>query len=207
MGGFLSELKDSLTGRSQQRANDQAVAEMIAAENRNRELFEPALGLQNFDALNAGASVAGFGDNINNILGSGMLDGLLAKRRQEAEAAMTGAGLRRSSFALDKAAELPAELAFAVEQTLRDRQLQNNQIGMGAAHNIAGINSNIGDISGQGILANNAARSAGIGNIIGLGAQLLPGAGKLIGGLFNRKPPQDTFIGGIQDPNAFMGLS
>lgn len=136
-------------------------------------------GLQALPQLQQGATLQGFGQNIGDIFSSGALDPLVAERQRAATGALSQAGLTRSGQAGRTAAEIPAELAFSLENLLQGRQRELVGIGQGAAGqiaqmtqadalNIAQLLGETGQIQAQAGLGIAQAQAAGSQNLISL---------------------------------------
>jgi len=138
------------------------------------------------------ATLEGFGQNISDILSSQAFDPLLDARRKEAQSQLASAGLTRSNVAAEKAAALPAELAFSIEDLLSGRQGSLLNAGSGAGVNIANLlrggAQDIGNIitqqgaaQSQGILGEQQLEQARNQNLLGLGGAAFGAAGGLGG--------------------------
>lgn len=142
---------------------DEAIAGLTGASGEARGLIEGATGEArglldpfarlagaNLPSLQQGATIGGFGQNISDILGGGALDPLIEQRQNAANSALGGAGLTRSSVAAKSAAQIPADLAFKIENLLNQRQSNLADTGIEATGNIAnlltGEAGNIGNI-------------------------------------------------------------
>ena len=120
-----------------------AAGETQANEARaSRELFTPIVkaGIAQIPELARGATAEGFGQNIGDILGGGALDPLIAERQRASQAALSGAGIRRSGAAATEAANIPADLAMQIEGELNRRRQSiagQGQTGAGEQSNLS----------------------------------------------------------------------
>lgn len=144
---------------AQQLSIEEAKGLLGGAQEQIQPLLQPLAGLvpELLPQVQQGATIGGFGQNIADILGGGALDPLIADRQRAANFALGSAGLSRSNVAAETAAEIPTELAFALESLLSGRQgdlLQTGISGVGALSNLLqGTASNIGNLAiGQGSL-------------------------------------------------------
>lgn len=166
---------DDITGKSAQDAIDEAAQTQAGFQNQILDLLRPTVeaGQAQLDPLAQSATLKGFGANIGDILSSGALDPVIAERQKASQAALAGAGLRRSSEAGRRAAQIPTDMAFSVEQELNRRRGNIAGLGERATGQTAGTLGNIGSILGQGILGGQQAGAAGTQNIMGLLGPLL----------------------------------
>jgi len=169
------------------------------------------------ESLQSSGTLQGLGQNIGDILGGGALDPLIAERQRAADTSLGRAGLTRSGPAAQAAADIPAELAFQLEQLLQGRQTQLAGLGERGATNIANIRGtegvNLANLFQQGgqaqastLLGQSQAQSAAEGNqgqllssLFGFGAS--GGFGGGFGG-FGGTPginPQSFFSGNPSD--------
>jgi len=203
-GGFLGEIGSALgINTSAQQAAIGGVGETIfqgfeegrdiitggaeAARGELRPFAQAGLGA--LPGLQAGATLGGFGQNIGDIFQSGALNPLIAQRQRSAESALGRAGLTRSGAAARSAADIPADLAFQLENLLFGRTAELAGLGQGAAGGIANIfgteSTNIANIlqaqaeaQGSTVLAQQQAQAAGQQQTGGL-------LGGLLGGIFS----------------------
>jgi hypothetical protein len=222
-GGFLGDVGSFLgTNTEQQQASIGQAARV--SEKRIREGVEEIRGAGEFSqasllpfeqaglgalpSVQQGATLEGFAGNISDILGSGVLDPLVAERQRAATGALSQAGLTRSGQAARTAAEIPAELAFGIEDLLSGRQRDLVGIGQGAAGNLASLRqtdaANIANLLAEagaaqsaGILGQAQAKAAGQQNTLGLLSGGLSAAGDA--GLLAGLGQVGSFLGALSD--------
>lgn len=181
IGDAVEDLGDSLTGawkdisgRSARDAEKDAAKAQLSAQDQAYSLFEPYANTTEDIALsNRDATAVGFGQNIGDIFSSGALDPLISERQDAATNYMASRGLRRSGAAASKAAEIPTDLAFALEQELSNRRASNIGRGYSATSNMANIRTGQGLTSAEGILGAQSARAAGNANLVDMGTDIL----------------------------------
>ena len=143
--GAIDEAITGLTGASEE---SRGLIEGAAGEARG--LIDPLAQLTgaNLPSLQQGATIGGFGQNISDILNSGALDPLIEQRQRAASSALGGAGLTRSNVAAETAADIPADVAFQIENLLNQRKSSLASTGIDATSNIANLlTGEAGDIS------------------------------------------------------------
>ena len=129
------------------------------------------------------STLGGFDRNLADILNSEIFGSLVGERQRAVQGQLSAGGLTRSGTAIDAAAAIPSELALAIEGLLFGRQSglagsgQNAAAGLGAigaqnSQNISNLFSQQGQNTSSGILADSQARSAGIGQVVGLASSI-----------------------------------
>lgn len=178
------------------------------------DAFGPAAeGLQFGPQVAQSSTLEGFGQNISDILSGGSLDPLIGQRQEAATSALTSAGLSRSNVAAERAAEIPADLAFGLESQLFGRAEDRFQTGLGAQSEIArlletqGINLANLDIGvSQGVSGLQEGGAANIADLISGEktnlANLSRGSSKDIANLRTRQPGQISPFEQTSDPIA-----
>lgn len=129
----------------------------------------------------AGASPEGFADRIKALLSpGGVLQPLVDQRMKGVQQQLAAGGLTRSGLALREAANVPTDLAMAIENQLfgRTRDLANsgqnaavNQgtFGASAGANIGNLLTQQGSALAQGVIGGQQAQAAGTQNLINTG--------------------------------------
>lgn len=172
-GGGLTDAWKDFSGRSARDAEKDAANAQLSAQDQAYALFEPYANTAEDIALsNRDATAAGFGQNIGDIFNSGALDPLISERQDASTNYMASRGLRRSGAAVSQAAEIPTDLAFALEQELSNRRASNVGRGYSATSNMANIRTGQGLTSAEGILGAQSAQAAGTANIINTGLDI-----------------------------------
>lgn len=169
-----------------------------SAEARALPFLEPVAGVVGdvLPQVQRGATIGGFGENIADILSGGALDPLIQERQRAGTSALASAGLSRSNVAAERAAAIPAELAFNIENLLAGRQSNLLQQGTGAGVNLANLFrggaqdiSNIitgqGAAEAEGIIGQEQIRQQRNQNIAGLFGDFFGGGGGSGGGDFD----------------------
>lgn len=216
--GFFSSLFGGDQAKAARRAANQQARSAEEATAESRRQFDVTQGnIQPF--IDAGAelipqnaqnaTLEGFGQNINDIFGSGVLDPLISERMNAVRTDSARSGLRRSGEGLQAIADVPTDLAFMLESLLTDRTSnvvgsgQNAAARLGAlgadnARTIGGYLQDRGNARAQGTIGSANARAAGAQNILSLGSAGLGAAGSagLLGGLGKF----GAFLGAFSDP-------
>jgi hypothetical protein len=142
-----------------------------------------------------GATLQGFGQNMNDMYNSNALQPMIDERMRDANSYMSSQGLSRSGGAAQAAADIPAEMMMQLEQMLYGRgsnmldtgyNANQNlaQFGQQDATNIANLYSGQGAAESSGILGKQQARQAGFENIANTGMTLAAmGMGGGFGGM------------------------
>jgi hypothetical protein len=164
----------SITGQTAEDAFRDSSQSEASELRRIGSLFDPSadLGARQFPALEAGASAEGFGQNIGDLLTGGSLDTLISERQRASQAALSGAGIRRSGVAGTEAARIPADLALQIEGELNRRRQGLAQFGMQGLGQKAGFLSGAQSALTGGALAGQQARAQGVQNVIDVGGQI-----------------------------------
>jgi len=202
-GGFLGSVGQAfgINTSAQEKAIGRATKQSIRGIEQGIEAIEGsteaaltaqqpffAAGQQGLQDFSGGATLQGFGGNLQDIFSSGALDPLISERQRAAQSALGSAGLTRSGAAATSAANIPAELAFQIEALLSGRQQNLAGIGQQAAGNISNIEqlsgsniaaarTNQGQVTSSGTLGTAQAKQAGLENIAGLISSSLGAAG------------------------------
>jgi len=190
LGDPLEDAFKSISGQTAQDSLKKDAAARAARLEGLAPLLDPTIeaGQRQIPFLEESASAGGFGANIGDILSGGALDPLIAERQRASQAALSGAGLRRSGAAATEAARIPANLSLGIEQELNRRReniASRGQAGIGTAINLQDV---IGSIISGGTKGGLQARAAGLSNIIDIGSSALSaggGAGGFGGGGLN----------------------
>ncbi|MEW8073989.1 MAG: tail fiber domain-containing protein [Candidatus Thiodiazotropha sp.] len=142
------------------------------------------------DVVNAG-TVGGLDERLAAIMGSDMFSALREERERAVQNQLARSGMRRSGRALQAAADIPTDLALAIEQALFGRQANL----MGSGQNAA---------AGLGSLGANA--SGGIANLYSRMGQAR-GNAILQGQQANAQKGANLLAGGLAGANIAAGLS
>ena len=89
-------------------------------------------GLGGLQGLQQSSTLEGLGGGLSDIFNSPAIQPLINDRMRSASSAFGSAGLTRSGGAIQAAADIPTELAFALEQLLGERRSELAGIGLGA---------------------------------------------------------------------------
>ena len=182
--------KKSAGGRAsaeQQRFNQLGIDEIKSQFKTTEGNFQPFIqaGQESLGNVQQNATLEGFGQNLSDIFSSGALDALIGKRTTAVEGQLSSGGLTRSGEGLRQIADIPTELGFQLEQLLSGRQSNIASSGLNAttnlgqlsgqaSGNIAGILGASGKAGASGILGDQQAQSAGIGQVAAIAATVLP---------------------------------
>lgn len=151
-----------------------------AATAQNQFLEQALAGIQPFQqagaaqlpALTAGATQQGLESSLQSILGGDAFGSLVGERQSALQGQLAAGGLTRSGTALQKAAAIPTDLAFQIENMLSGRQQGLAQQGLGAAGASAGIFGQQGENVSAGILSDAQAQAAGLSQLGNIGSSL-----------------------------------
>lgn len=189
---WLQDVWDSMRGKTS--ANAALRAGDIIEENEMKgiDLMRPYYdtGTMSLPGMMEGATIEGYGNRIGSIIDSGALQPLINERQRAANAYMQSQGLTRSSYAAEKAAELPMETIFNMENMLRNRESHNANMGYGAAGQIGGAFSRIGDGQAQAILGNAAARDKGANDSMDFAGKIV----STIGSFFSDENLKESMV-------------
>lgn len=169
-GGLLGD--PSLAGG---RAADAQVAGRNEAIETIRQQLGPfaQAGQDILPALQQGATVQGFGQNLSDIFSGGFLQPLIDQRTQAVQNQLSAGGLTRSGAGLQAAAAVPQDLALQIEGLLGGRQSNLAQLGLrgaeGLASGVSGQQIGIGQDIGSGILADAQAKAGQQENLFNIG--------------------------------------
>ncbi len=161
------------------------------------------------------STLEGFGRNISDILQGGALDPLIGQRQEAATSALASAGLSRSNVAAERAAEIPADLAFDLESQLFGRAEDRFTTGLGAQSDIARLlenqGINLGNIDlgvSQGVSGLQEGGAINITNLTSEAqaqlADLISGGTTRIANLLTRQPGDLTSLVPTGDPVAMQ---
>lgn len=165
--------------RLEAQANREAIGEQRRQFDEIQALLAPFVesGTEFLPMVQQGATTEGLGDRIGAIMRGEGFDELLDERRLAVDNQISQSGLSRSGFALEEAANLPASLAFDIENMLYGRQqnlatagqnaaVQQGGFGQQTAGNISSLQSQIGQIMGQGRIGEAQANSSGTSQLL-----------------------------------------
>lgn len=145
-------------------AQAQAAGKRQGIETLTRELSPfRDVGLTALPGLERGATAAGLGQNIQELLAGGVLAPLVAERGRAVQGQLAAGGLTRSGAGLQAAAAVPTDLALQLEQMLSGRQSGLAGLGFEAAQGIgtgvANLQTGIGRDISSGILGQAQAKA------------------------------------------------
>ncbi|MEW8548583.1 MAG: tail fiber domain-containing protein [Candidatus Thiodiazotropha sp.] len=151
--------------------------------------------------VTSAATPEGWAEAVGRLLNGGVLQPLINERERAVQGQLASSGLRRSGAGLRAAADIPVDLAMAIEQQLYGRQAnlmgsgQNAAGGLGAlgantSGGVANLFSQMGQAQGNAILQGQQADAQNRSNLLSAGltgasiAAALPGAtaGTIAGG-------------------------
>jgi len=167
-GGIKRAVGD-ITGRNAEDALNQQAQQQSAALQQIIDLIRPTIefGQAQQEPIAQSATLEGFGRSIGDILTGGAIDPLIDERQRRSQAALAGAGLRRSGAAAREAANIPTDLAFQIESELNRRRQSIAQQGQTGIGQTAGLTGQIGNILNTATQQGLGARAAGTQNILG----------------------------------------
>lgn len=148
-------------------------------------LFDPFMqsGLQGLGDFTQASTPQGLSDVIDQIMNGSLFAGLVDERRNEVESMLASGGLMRSGAAMDEAAAIPTDVAFAIENLLAGRQGGLTEVGLTGTSNIADLTTRVAEAIASGILgveaqktARDAASDTNRASIIGAGLGALGSA-------------------------------
>jgi hypothetical protein len=102
-------------------------------------MFQPYQepGLDAYEQFAQGSTPEGLDAILSQIMGGNTFGSLIDERTRSMEGMLSAGGLTRSGEALDQAAQLPVDVALALESLLSGRQAGLADTGYGATSNIA----------------------------------------------------------------------
>lgn len=183
-------------GKNRNAASDAAGAEIEASKlgvdelrrqfDVTQENVQPVVdaGTAQLSGLQAGATPQGLEATLAQIFSGEGFQSLRDERTRSIEGQLGARGLTRSGTAIERVANIPTELGFAIEQLLTGRSqsvagqgqsagINLGQIGAAISGGIADLLKGQGVSKGAGILGDAQAGAAGFGNILGFGAKVL----------------------------------
>ena len=168
-GGF-----EDITGKTGERAAKEAAQTQVDLQQQIIDLQRPfaEAGTAQLGPLSGSATTEGFGQNIGDIMRGDGFGSMLEERQRASQAALSGAGLRRSGAAATEAANLPTDLAFQIEAELNRRRQSLAGIGQTGVAGQSQALGNIGQAQAGGILGGAQARAQGVGNILDIGGKI-----------------------------------
>lgn len=106
-------------------------------------------GMESFGYTTAGATPWGLSNQLTDIMGTDMFSRQLEESMKRAGAYNTSAGLGRSSYALNQAAQMPWETALGINDMLYGRNQAIANLGYGANQSLASLKEkNLADLLG-----------------------------------------------------------
>jgi len=171
VGEVFGDVVDGITGQTAADAAKRSGYQQADQFNKIYDLYKPVAdaGRAQLEPLSAGATAAGYGQNIGDILNSGALQPMIQDRQNAATSYMAAHGLRRSGAAVREAANIPSDLAMQIENELNRRRQSIAGIGQTGNAGASGALEGIGSSLAGGTLGQAQAQSQGIGNILQLG--------------------------------------
>ena len=160
-------------------------------------------GQQGLAGLQEGSTVEGLDAILGRIFGTESFGRLREERRLGVEGQLAAGGLRRSGEGIERAADVPTELGFMIEQLLSGRQSGLADRGETAAVNIADLIRGSAEASASGILGVEERRATRSAQRSGQNTDIL---GAVIGGLFSAPRLKDNIreIGSIGGLNLYQ---
>lgn len=147
-------------------------------------------GTGQLGALTEGATAGGLDARIAELLGTDTFGALVGERTRAVQGQLSAGGLTRSGTGLESIANIPTELALALESMLTGRSGALAGQGLGAGGGIADLFVQRGQNTASGILADAQSGAAGLGSLfrglgsIGSAAFDAGGLGELATGIF-----------------------
>ncbi len=155
--------------------------------NQAIPLFDPYMesGQRSLERVEQGSTVEGLDQIIAQILSGDSFQSLIGDRTRAVEGQLSAGGLTRSGQAIEDAADIPTDLAFAIEQMLSGRQGSLATGGFAATSQIGDLTTQIGEAIASGILGNEASRNADKTRSNNKTGAFLGALGSIAGGLFS----------------------
>lgn len=154
-------------------------------------------GLTALEGVEQASTIGGLDEILAQIFGTESFQALRGERERGLQGQLAAGGLTRSGTALQEAANLPVDLAFAIESLLSGRQ-QNlvglgrgavtevNQLGSARAANVANLQVGIGQAQASGVLADAQADTAAVQSLFDA----------IVGSNISGSGPPSSFSGG-----------
>lgn len=144
MGSILGARPDFLTGVSQTQSG--APYQLPDFESfgpqpgsawqfaHNYQMFAPIAnaGLRQLPNLTAGATPQGYNDRIGQILGMDSTQRIIGDQQRQLKSSLASSGMRRSGYGARAAADIPQEVAQAIEGQMMGRSQSLFGVGQGA---------------------------------------------------------------------------
>ena len=148
-------------------------------------------GQQGLADVRQGASIPGFAERLNSIFESDIFNRLRGERRQDIGFQLASTGQRRSGAGLETIADIPNNLALALENLLTQRSGALSSQGLEAAGTLgrfgvqkegatSGLRSATGEAQAGGFLQDQRSGASAFSNLLGLGSSVIGGG---LGGL------------------------
>lgn len=195
MGNLFSDPSKAISRAqaAEQQALESGIAEQRRQFDETRDMLMPYVnaGTGVLGSLTDSSGLAGFGQNITDILNDPSLQPLRQQRADAISTALGASGMLNSGTRANAIGNDLTDFATSIESLLNQRQSGLANMGVGAAGGLAGFGqntaSNISNLMGQigqsqasGVLSQQQAKASGINQLLGLGGSALGGA--LLGG-------------------------
>lgn len=170
--------------------SQQGIESQFGQTQANLQPFITA-GQEGLADVQQGATIPGFSERLNEIFGTDIFNRLRGERRQDIGFQLAATGQRRSGTGLETIANIPNELALALENLLTQRSGALSSQGLGAAGTlgqfgaqkegaITALRSGTGEAQAGGFLQDQRSKTSGFQNLLGLGSSVIGGG---LGGL------------------------
>ena len=155
-------------------AGANAAAAQTAAIQQGIDALDPFLqaGAEQLPGLAAGATPEGLDATIQQLLNTDVFGSLVGERQTAAQGQLAAGGLTRSGQALETAANIPTELALALESMLTGRSSNLAGQALGAGNSIATQFGQQGQALSSGILTDAQTQAGAVGNALSLGSSI-----------------------------------
>ncbi|MFQ5444502.1 MAG: hypothetical protein ACE5EK_07790 [Nitrospinales bacterium] len=160
-------------------ANQKAMDEIKSQFGATQAGFQPFIqaGGVGLNELTQGSTLEGLSGRLRRILGGDVFESLKKKRLEEVRGQLAAGGLTRSGTALKEIADIPPELALALENLATGRASDLAQIGRSSVFDLGRFGSQkagrlsdlitaTGEAQSEGFLADRQAQTAGDENLI-----------------------------------------
>lgn len=184
-GSLITAKSGSKAARAESEANLAAIAEQRRQFDTTTGNVQPFLsaGVGALPLVQEGLTAEGLDARLARLMNTNTFGSLVDRRTQAVEGQLASGGLTRSGTAVQEIANIPTELALALENMLTGRATnlagsgQNAALGLGSlgassANSISALLSRSGRARSSGILSDSQALSGLIQNSLNAGARI-----------------------------------
>jgi hypothetical protein len=164
VNGVLGRNDARKASREERRSIEAGINETRRQYNETRANLAPFLtaGQNAIPRLRHATSFSGLDDRLDMIMDGDTFGDLVGSRRREAEGHLARSGLRRSGAGVSQAADIPSDLALALEQMMYGREFNLVGTGQNAAAGLGSIGANAAGSIANARAAQGASKAKGI---------------------------------------------